>query len=154
MVVATGLILWIGFSALCGVLARQRGRSVAGWIILSVLISPLLCLIALLILRDYSKTELEKVEGKKCPQCAEDVRSEAVVCRFCGHQFASKPSGPSNAAVRAALSRKSGKLYKGGTITKPGTNVICTSCNNVADASLKLCPHCEGPLYYRAVVSI
>jgi hypothetical protein len=24
---------------------------------------------------------------KRCPQCAEDVRAEAAVCRFCGHSF-------------------------------------------------------------------
>jgi len=153
MVSVIGLILWIGFSTLCGILARQRGRSVAGWVILSLLISPLLCLIALLILKDLSKPETEVTDGKKCPKCAETVKQEAVVCRFCGHQFQSRTSGPSDNAVKAALSRKSGELYRGGTISEPGTNVICNSCNNVADASLKVCPHCESPLYYRAVVS-
>jgi hypothetical protein len=24
---------------------------------------------------------------KRCPRCAEDVRSAAVVCRYCGHEF-------------------------------------------------------------------
>jgi hypothetical protein len=29
---------------------------------------------------------------KTCPECAEDVREAALVCRFCGHRFA--PPGP------------------------------------------------------------
>jgi len=28
---------------------------------------------------------------KKCPQCAEIVKKEARVCRFCGHEFYPKP---------------------------------------------------------------
>ena len=28
------------------------------------------------------------VEVKTCPQCAEQVKAAAVVCRFCGHSFA------------------------------------------------------------------
>jgi rRNA maturation endonuclease Nob1 len=30
-------------------------------------------------------------EMKKCPQCAELVKREARVCRFCGHEFYPKP---------------------------------------------------------------
>lgn len=28
------------------------------------------------------------VDEKTCPRCAEKVKAAAVVCRFCGHQFA------------------------------------------------------------------
>jgi len=39
-------------------------------------------------------TEIPKkisTEMKKCPQCAELVKREARVCRFCGHEFYPKP---------------------------------------------------------------
>jgi hypothetical protein len=30
-------------------------------------------------------------EEKKCPRCAESVKAEAQVCRFCGHEFVTTP---------------------------------------------------------------
>jgi hypothetical protein len=33
-----------------------------------------------------------EADEKKCPQCAENVKTEAKVCRFCGHSFESNVS--------------------------------------------------------------
>jgi predicted amidophosphoribosyltransferase len=33
-------------------------------------------------------TALQNAESKICPQCAEEVKAAARVCRYCGHQFA------------------------------------------------------------------
>lgn len=33
---------------------------------------------------------------KVCPECAETVKSAAVVCRFCGHRFDAEPSEPAD----------------------------------------------------------
>jgi rubrerythrin len=34
-----------------------------------------------------TKGDVTDPEEKECPMCAETVKSKAVVCRFCGHEF-------------------------------------------------------------------
>ena len=43
----------------------------------------------LLIKPNEAHAERQALEagGKKCPQCAEIVKEQAKVCRFCGHEF-------------------------------------------------------------------
>jgi hypothetical protein len=72
------VLLTLGFSIIVGILAKSRGRSGWGWFFLSCFISPIFAGPLVLALPQ---------PGKACPQCAEQVRSAAVVCRFCGHRF-------------------------------------------------------------------
>lgn len=80
------VIFWVVFSVAVWALASRRGRSGLGWFLLSLLISPLLAIVLLLILRD-----LKDQEGRpnpnthvKCPDCREFVLREAKVCKHCG----------------------------------------------------------------------
>jgi hypothetical protein len=45
-------LVWMAFAVGVGYLASARGRSGAGWGFLSLLVSPVICLIALLLLPD------------------------------------------------------------------------------------------------------
>lgn len=73
----TWVIVWVIASILIGVLASQRERFGFGWFLLSLVISPLLAGLGLLI----AGTGGEQV---RCPACRELVRADAVKCKHCG----------------------------------------------------------------------
>jgi hypothetical protein len=50
---------WVAFSVLVGIIAMLRGRHGLGWITLSILVSPLIALLALMALRRENKTSDE-----------------------------------------------------------------------------------------------
>ena len=72
------VILWIVFSVLTGIYASSKRRSGLGWFFLSLIISPLIAFIIVAV------SGLPQGALKKCPKCAEEVKVEALVCRFCG----------------------------------------------------------------------
>ena len=85
------IIGWIILSFLCGMLASSKGKSFFGYLFLSLLLSPLIGFIAVLIAKaDNKKIENKSIrsgENKKCPDCAELIKSEAKVCKHCGKNF-------------------------------------------------------------------
>ena len=48
------------------------------------------------------QTPTDAPPEKKCPACAEQVKAEAVICRFCGHDFRSGVIAPPPAATPPA----------------------------------------------------
>ena len=82
------IILWLCLSVLCGMLASGKGKSFWGYLFLSLLLSPIVGFIAVLIAKEDKKkvenNSIQSGENKKCPDCAELIKTEAKVCKHCG----------------------------------------------------------------------
>jgi hypothetical protein len=93
---------WLVFTILVGVLAAKRGQSVFVAVILSVLFSPLMGFIYVLVMGTNEEELAEKAvfSGvmRKCPACAELVKAEASVCKHCGSNMPPRAAIPGDEA--------------------------------------------------------
>lgn len=96
------LLFLLIFAVIIGVAAENRGRSAIRWFLLSCLITPVLALIALLVMpRGGSEgpqpqavyTPPPPLDPRKvCPDCGEQVPGVARICRFCRYEFKDMPT--------------------------------------------------------------
>lgn len=61
---------------------KEKGREYVQWVGVAIVVTPLIAFIIAALLNPAANTD-GIGPFRKCPKCAEMVRSEATICRFC-----------------------------------------------------------------------
>ncbi|MBO4640166.1 MAG: zinc ribbon domain-containing protein [Treponema sp.] len=118
-------ITWLIFAFAVAYGAKNRGQSFGTYLALSIFLSPLVGGIVLLMVgankEGIENNSISAGNSKKCPFCAEIIKIDAKVCRYCGRDL------PEESIPKTTV--------KG--------NWICKNCGTENDKNWNNCSNCS-----------
>lgn len=134
--------IWILFGIVSAFVAVNKGRNGCGWLILGFLLGPFGLILSLVASKNgpvLEKQVLASGDMKKCPYCAELVRAEAKVCRYCQRDL---PMPESSEIITTPDKLAKNEQEQRASDLKPkGT---CPNCNEVISLDSESCPKCQA----------
>lgn len=91
-------VIWLSISIAASVIMQKKGRSGIGGFVLGFCFGPIGLLLTLILSIDQNGLERQALtsgESRKCPACAEIIRTEASKCRYCGTNVPTLPKDES-----------------------------------------------------------
>jgi hypothetical protein len=110
------MFLWFALSMLAGWIAEQKGRSGVGFFFLSIILTPLIGLIAAAVAskNEAALADVALRDGKmrRCQDCAELVLIEAIKCKHCGSALPPQESVTRASPSAIAAGKAFASLFK------------------------------------------
>ncbi len=126
------MVIWLFCGVISAMVASSKGRSGCSWLALGVVLGPIGMIASFIVPNpELARVQEARVSGsskgfKKCPSCAEVVRSEAIKCRFCGTDFLPAETRVPRASTVGAICNFCGS---GGAQDIYGGKPICGTCS-------------------------